>query len=71
MAIHFSPGGKYLIVYQKANASGAGDDKNMTVWDVSGGTKVGVACKSLKYPSIGPWLVDRCLWFHKIVRMYS
>ena len=41
VAIHFSPGGKYLIVYQKANASGAGEgEKNMTVWDVSTGAKV-------------------------------
>lgn len=39
VAIHFSPAGKYLIVYQKANASGAGDDKNLTVWDANDGGK--------------------------------
>jgi len=33
----FIPAGKYLSIYQKANASGAGDDKNLTVWDVGRG----------------------------------
>lgn len=40
IAVHFSPKGKYLSVYQKANASGAGGDKNLTVWDATSGTKV-------------------------------
>ena len=40
VAVHFSPAGKYLSIYQKANASGAGDDKNLTVWDVGSGAQV-------------------------------
>lgn len=40
IAVNFSPTGKYLSVYQKANASGAGDDKNLTVWDSRSGAKV-------------------------------
>jgi len=40
VAVHFSPTGKYLIVYQKGNAAGAGDDKNLTVWDARTGARV-------------------------------
>ena len=40
IATHFSPGATFLSTYQKANASGAGDEKNLSVWRVATGEKV-------------------------------
>ena len=40
IAMHFSPSSTFITVYQKANASGAGDEKNLSVWAVASGEKV-------------------------------
>jgi translation initiation factor 2A len=40
IAVHFSPTAKFLIVYQKANAAGAGEEKNLTVWNTESGEKL-------------------------------
>ena len=37
IAVHFSPTAKFLIVYQKANAVGAGEEKNLSVWNTESG----------------------------------
>ena len=37
VAVHFSAAASYMVVYQKANFSGAGDGKNLTVWKISSG----------------------------------
>ena len=40
IALHFSSTSKYLSVYQKANATGAGDKKNLCVYEVKEGLKL-------------------------------
>ena len=40
IAAYFSPAGSYLVIYQKANASGAGEEKNLSVWQLDGAKKV-------------------------------
>lgn len=40
IAVHFSPTAKFLIVYQKANAVGAGEEKNLSVWNTESGEKL-------------------------------
>jgi translation initiation factor 2A len=43
VAVHFSPASSYLVIYQKAKPSGAGDEKNLTVWLLGSG-KMLFAC---------------------------
>jgi translation initiation factor 2A len=50
IATHFSPGATFLSTYQKANASGAGDEKNLSVWRVATGEKV-YACFQKSFQS--------------------
>ena len=40
IAAYFSPAGSYLVIYQKANTSGAGEEKNLSVWQLDGAKKV-------------------------------
>ena len=40
VAAYFSPAGSYLVIYQKANASGAGEEKNLSVWQLDGAKTV-------------------------------
>jgi translation initiation factor 2A len=56
VAMHFSPEGTFIEIYQKANASGAGEEKNLSVWNVTTGEKV-YACFQKSFNSLSwPYL---------------